>query len=232
MKLTRKLIPAFIMLLVSAVLMSTASFAWFAMNNNVTATGMSVSAKADSIFLEIKGTEDTDWTTAGTNDFSASLYPVAHKTFGDGNAATIETDTNWFYKYVKYADDHETGAGDAQEIGAFSDYVAKTSYTIRLNPNMVKTGYDLYVSKITIPADTGITVIIQCGTKYQEFSETSNNIEWSAEKTLVDVMTDAEMTVNVYIYINGEDENVYTNNAAALTGDIDFALSLSGTDRG
>ena len=40
MKNTRKLIPAVVMLLVSAVLMSTASFAWFSMNKQVTATGM------------------------------------------------------------------------------------------------------------------------------------------------------------------------------------------------
>lgn len=46
MKLTRKLIPAFAMLLVSVVLMSTASFAWFSMNGDVKATGMSVSATA------------------------------------------------------------------------------------------------------------------------------------------------------------------------------------------
>ena len=65
MKLTRKLIPAFVMLLVSAVLMSTASFAWFSMNETVEATGMKVTADAEFIFLEIKGTEDTDFSPKG-----------------------------------------------------------------------------------------------------------------------------------------------------------------------
>ena len=46
MKLTRKLIPAFAMLLVSAVLMSTASFAWFSMNKDVEADGIMVTATA------------------------------------------------------------------------------------------------------------------------------------------------------------------------------------------
>ena len=45
-KLTRKLIPAFAMLLLSAVLMSTASFAWFTMNNEVTATDMKLTVTA------------------------------------------------------------------------------------------------------------------------------------------------------------------------------------------
>lgn len=46
MKKMRKLIPAFAMLLVSAIMMSTASFAWFTMNEQVTATGMNIQAQA------------------------------------------------------------------------------------------------------------------------------------------------------------------------------------------
>jgi hypothetical protein len=44
MKNMRKLIPAIAMLLVSAVMMSTASFAWFSVANVATATGMQVKA--------------------------------------------------------------------------------------------------------------------------------------------------------------------------------------------
>ncbi len=47
MKKTRKIIPALAMLLVSAVMMSTASFAWFSTNTVVEATGMKVKATAD-----------------------------------------------------------------------------------------------------------------------------------------------------------------------------------------
>ncbi len=51
MKNTRKLIPAIAMLLVSAIMMSTASYAWFSMNSEVKATGMQVTAKAESSLL-------------------------------------------------------------------------------------------------------------------------------------------------------------------------------------
>lgn len=44
MKKARKLLPAIAMLLVSAVMMSTASFAWFSMNSQVEANGMQVNA--------------------------------------------------------------------------------------------------------------------------------------------------------------------------------------------
>lgn len=46
MKKMRRMIPALCMLLVSAIMLSTASYAWFTMNEQVTATGMQVQAKA------------------------------------------------------------------------------------------------------------------------------------------------------------------------------------------
>ena len=46
MKKMRRLIPAFAMLLVAATMLSTASFAWFTMNEKVTASGMQIQAKS------------------------------------------------------------------------------------------------------------------------------------------------------------------------------------------
>lgn len=56
MKATRKLIPALAMLLVAAVVMSTASFAWFTMSREVTAKGMNVTVTAPNNLL-IKGAD-------------------------------------------------------------------------------------------------------------------------------------------------------------------------------
>ncbi|MGI6716577.1 MAG: hypothetical protein ACOX3X_05195 [Eubacteriales bacterium] len=69
MKATKKIIPALVMLLVSAVLLSTASYAWFSMNTQVTATGMSVTAKAPTSLLISKtsATEGFGSTVALTN---------------------------------------------------------------------------------------------------------------------------------------------------------------------
>ena len=55
----KKLIPALCMLLVAAVLMGTSTFAWFSMNDQVTATGMQVVVKSDNTYLLI-GTGDND----------------------------------------------------------------------------------------------------------------------------------------------------------------------------
>lgn len=53
MKKFKKLIPAFCMLLISAVLMGTSTYAWFSMNTKVTASGMQVNAKSDDTYLLI-----------------------------------------------------------------------------------------------------------------------------------------------------------------------------------
>lgn len=48
----KKLIPAIAMLLISAVLLSTASFAWFSMNTTVTVTGMEIKTRvSDNLFV-------------------------------------------------------------------------------------------------------------------------------------------------------------------------------------
>ena len=67
MKNTRKLIPALAMLLVAAVMMSTASFAWFTMNSTVKAEGMQITAVAPAslwITDKTEGTTDADWKSA------------------------------------------------------------------------------------------------------------------------------------------------------------------------
>ena len=59
MKKMRRLIPAFAMLMVAAVMLSTASFAWFTIGTYATATGMSVTAEAASSLLIINGDKET-----------------------------------------------------------------------------------------------------------------------------------------------------------------------------
>ena len=62
MKKMRKLLPAIAMLLLSAVLMSTASFAWFSTNTTAKADNVSVTVSAANTLL-IKKAESADYTT-------------------------------------------------------------------------------------------------------------------------------------------------------------------------
>ena len=54
MKKFKKLVPAFCMLLLSAVMLASGTYAWFSVNDRVSATGMEVTAEANTKFLVIK----------------------------------------------------------------------------------------------------------------------------------------------------------------------------------
>ena len=78
MKLSKKFITAIAMLTLSAVMLTTSSFAWFSMNTNVKATGMTVTAKAEQVFLQISnGNKVYDANgAAGTTDMFSDAAPM------------------------------------------------------------------------------------------------------------------------------------------------------------
>lgn len=65
MKKFKKLVPAFCMLLLSAVMLASGTYAWFSVNDRVSATGMQVEAKANTKFLVI------------TNELNEGKFPTA-----------------------------------------------------------------------------------------------------------------------------------------------------------
>lgn len=118
MKLSRRLIPAFAMLLVSAVLMSTASFAWFSMNTEVKATNISLTAKAPSS-LTISTTNANQGfgsTVSLTNVNTINQEGVAPVTpYAKNGTALLYADlTQSFYKLSA------KGAASVNEIGALT----------------------------------------------------------------------------------------------------------------
>ena len=108
-----KILGATAMLLVSVLMLGTASFAWFAMNTRSNADGLTVEAYTDSNFLEISKDDsvyDTD-ITYDTNN-TGTLRLITYKRFNaseivSGLVATAGTgtyvtgDTNKYYKAVE-----------------------------------------------------------------------------------------------------------------------------------
>ena len=141
MKLTRKLVPAFAMLLVAAVMMSTASFAWFSMNTQVKATGMSVTAKTPAS-LEISADQlDWSYSVTPTTPSATGLEPI---TYYD---STADDDKDGWY--VPAADNAIKANGDT---------------TFPLDDANIEA---LHWTKVTLDYTTGIVG----GTKYALVSQ-------------------------------------------------------------
>ncbi len=132
MKKFKKLIPAFCMLLVSAVMLGSSTFAWFSMNNKVTATGLDVTAKSNTQFLVISNSNSTLAADYNTTTIAAAYQTRANLPTGFNTGNTDE-------KKVLPVSINKTGAElplwdkkqDAQvKITADAWYTAQsTSYT-------------------------------------------------------------------------------------------------------
>ncbi len=89
MKNMKKLIPALAMLVLSAVMMSTASFAWFSMNTQVAVGNISVDTVAP-VFVSIKDKEG-NWATKYEDTMSGVLVPADTANFTDWIALNYNT---------------------------------------------------------------------------------------------------------------------------------------------
>ena len=176
MKKMRKLIPAISMLLIATIMLSTATFAWFTMNEQVTATGMQVQAKASGNLLISANKMD-----ATAKDFSVNLggtkkdlvpitltkgtdnkWQVANgntvdPTFGNTTAALQDVadsaisgaDSVYFSEYVVYL----ATAGDAFSGKLQLDFNAIANYD-----GAIANAYTLALYVVDTEAELGGTI--------------------------------------------------------------------------
>lgn len=123
MRTTRKVVPALVMLIISALLLTTASYAWFSMNQTVTATGMSVTAKAPTSLLisntsAAAGFGSTVGLTNDTASAATEFAPVAYS----GEAES-------WYKLTTVGMAHINENGRASGFTEVADGAAELSFT-------------------------------------------------------------------------------------------------------
>ena len=229
MKKFRKLVPALCMLLVSAVLMGTSTYAWFSMNKKVTATGMEITAKADQVFLLINktGTAGTGDTTVSLTQAGVKLFPAAIE---DENKASADDATKW---YTAYGTDRDNGAIVAESKTAlttknFGNYVLKNTVYLTLAKGSKASGA-LTVQATTFTDNIGgaAKVLVVCGANTVVLSAASK----TSDTTLAaSVTADAAVKVDLYFYFDGNDSHITTAQfeANALTNatvDLQFDIA-------
>lgn len=228
MKKFQKLIPAFCLLLVSAVLMGTSTFAWFSMNKNVTATGMTIKANSDNPFLVIAAGNTFDSSSIATNVSTKTtekkLYPVMP--VSALTSANVTTAASWQYAYSNDPDS-ATKTGDYIACTDLTNYVASEKFMIGLNEKSgVESAANLKLTGVTIDANKGIGVVVVCGTNIYTFTETFTSSGAETAKALATEVTKTGTEVTVYYYLNGEDTNVKTTNAENLGGSVTLNFAI------
>ncbi len=116
------------MLAISAAMLSSATFAWFTMNKEVTVTGMELKTKVGSNLLVCDTNLEKDYSDDLSQNRKALLEPVS---------TTNAIDTNFFYTLTAAADGHWLG-----ESGTIFQYAEAAATTNSTSTGLGKAGYD------------------------------------------------------------------------------------------
>lgn len=257
MKKFKKLIPALCMLLVSAVMLGSTTFAWFSMNNKVTATGMQVTAKANTKFLVINNgtTLPTDsqitdeltlvsgyGMTVGSNN--NNVYPVRYNSGNTELSLTIAgnpTSTQnvptgtWF---TAFSNDYNSSTGTGL-LGYKQLYMNPSEGQTGLNNYVLKyqvalglaSGSDSHSDKVTITPTFGSSAatcaLVVINSEKLAFDNISNK---KAKTTSADVTLNSTtaVVVDIYVYIDGAHESVKSSETNAISGTLSLEFTVAG----
>ena len=243
MKLSKKLITAIAMLTLSVVMLTTSSFAWFSMNENVKATGMSVTAKAEQRFLQIvEASVAFDNTLpqveAILESSKTEMIPVTVAKAASGKTLTsvaenettkvlAKTDVNWFFA----TSDSPASSGAAvnytsADVAAEGQkYTLVNDFKIRLNPaaGLTSATQPLTCSVNVAESAVGdlakaVSVLVVCGDNAMLFTQGDTLNSWTTvgKKLTTEAFSNPDagyVEVKVYIFFDGEHSACTTNNA-------------------
>lgn len=249
MRKMMKLVPAIIMLLVSMIMVSTATYAWFSMNTTVVAQNMQIKAVSETRFLQIVNNTDAFDNSAAQTEADAD---IATKNVRPTSAVSAFTTTS--ITALTDSDD----ASDIKFVEAFSNDPATstraTNYTdvttaakasdatnvytlinifkVRLNPTTgISSANNLTVQDVTVTATASakvqllpaVRVLVVCGEEWALWSNgasvASSNSNVIAATVTDDVSPNTATTITVYIFFDGESASTTTNNATTVGTD-------------
>lgn len=251
--LKKQMGAAIAMVLVAAVALGSATFAWFVSNNSVKATTSNIAAQSNSAYLVI------DTTTTSTSSTGAvtstvdkkELYPAKTEKGQDGKAV-------WKSAYASSADASTMKPGSEFTIGdGTAAKAVEAKYAVE-NTFYVGTGtYDgeftnLHITdvKVTTPTTTenknlgnALRVLVVYKNKWEVWSGNGIKLSSSVDRptaggNLLDtdevIKSDHDAEVKVYLYYDGDDTNVYSNNLEkikTMAGDNGVTITFEATPK-
>lgn len=245
MKQTRKLIPALVMLLISAIMLSTSSYAWFASRLNVEANNMNVQVTSDARFLQIKnisGEYGIEAPGANTTTAPQGIELITAEITGEGETKKTVT---WKQGNSNSVTDHHNGealteyAGDVKTDGKCVLY---NEFKVALAEGSQGVLNNLVASAVTVSGDASdairkcLRVLVIGNDGVQLYSLNSGTPTLDATKSndyLLETVQIDDGTlgntnvIEVYIYFDGMDENATTNNLPANPQDVNYSVTIT-----
>ena len=241
--LKKQMAAAVAMVCVAAVALGSSTYAWFVSNNKVTATTSTISAQSNAAFMYIRDKDEksTNLTADTSSVTSTALYPAHWVTAKEGNYATA--DIGKFYTaYGTTADDGTMVAKTLKIVEANADSTTKGSpadavtaqYAVK---NTFFIGFkgtelsDLVVTAASLKNEDGsdstsdnadldnaLRILVTCGNNWVlcDKSTILASNEGNTTHKLADTVSAAETEVDIYVFYDGDDSEIKTNNLPDL----------------
>lgn len=231
---------AIAMVLVAAVALGSATFAWFVTNNKVDATTSTISAQSNAAYMTIAngttGANAVDTTSVKTDVTTKPLYPA---TYGEQDAAKKGTWMTGFGtdldngtlsgSLVECKDPNGTATAGSTAAALAGDYILQQDYNISSKGQNL-TG--LQVEKVTVAEGSAsdselakalrVLVTNADGTAWVVYGQKADSADYecklssdasnAATVSLGDVTAKLNTAVHVYLYYEGKDAKVTTRN--------------------
>lgn len=235
------------MLLVAVVALGSATYAWFVSNNTVTAKTASISAQSNAPFLMIEKGDTTVNENSGTSitfeEANTELYPA--QVVANGTVPKFQS----AYAEAKDAADelansrYDVGTAEAAVTAGFA---IKETFHVGTADDKAGSFNNLKVSKVELTTDTGkldnaVSVLLVCGDnwavykvsadgaildKYGDGTTSAGNK--GAGILAASIAAGADVTVNAYVFYDGSDSEVYTDQINALgTGGVTITFTAT-----
>ena len=232
------------MVVVAAVALSSATFAWFVSNNTVKATTSTISAQSNAAFMYIRDENEssTDLTVDTSSVASTALYPAHWVTAKTGNYASA--DIGQFYTA------YGTSAADGAMVASTLTIVPKSSadgdtdgsplaavagaYAVKNTFFVGSKGTELSNLVVSAAAlknedgtdsestngdlDNALRILVTCGNNWVLCDKSSILVANDGNTTnkLADTVSSTETKVDIYVFYDGDDGQVFTNNLPDL----------------
>lgn len=228
--LKKQMGAAIAMVLVAAVALGSATFAWFVTNNKVDATTTKIAAQSNAAYMTIEngtaGAKDSDKTSVVTTITGPiKLYPA---TFGEQDGATKGQFMTGYGTNLNTA----TLKGDLSSVGTPDEADAK-HFAKKEQFNISSKGQNLsslMVESVEGPADAAADQLLK--TSFRVLITNEANTAWvvyglgddgnykiklsseadNSAPVLGSVTAVQDTLVNVYVFYEGSDVNIHTKN--------------------
>lgn len=254
--LKKQMGAAIAMVLVAAVALGSATFAWFVSNNTVKAETTTISAQSNAPFLKISETEITK--DSGTSikfnaDRAKKLYPAQVVNGAAGLSITDATKPLFQSAYASSKSVATMLTNSRYDVGDPTTAVAKEfaigkSFKIGTADEKAGSFKDLKVSKVEVTGDStdeglkgAISVLLVCGDNWGVYKVSENGALVGAysDATAVTgngngvlaskIAAGGSVSVDAYVFYDGSAEKVYTDNLDKLLAGVGVKISFTAT---